>query len=662
LRVAGLGLYTLNGLLMSVTALLGGFAPAGVVTLALVLAVPVTATGLWFTDRANSRQAPHLHHRVRIRPLTLLWVLGVTALIYLLSGVSGLRNGEFAADVGLELLALQFVFIPVLLLAGTDFAEWSEVVSGRLSSLLERLGTYVPPAAVLLAAIGIFAYYTHGDGLQFGLNVSGAAEEMVPVAAIAVLVAIFGWTARRRRVSTRVPFWALVVGGLVAYGAFFGASVAGLGSTQPAAPSPGETRGLVTYEHPAEPVFSLRYPVEWKPAVLAGGVRFQGLDDGRLPVRFLVLHSGASGPALAGVLGSTAEVALGAPITTGEAEREGAWQRRSVDATLGGTALQGTAWSRQVGVDRWTLVGLAPALAGHAYDGLFGQVKGSWMPELPSSQTEDTTAGPAFLQYAVSVGVASAGLLLAGLLLLLRGTGERATAGLFLCLSGIFLAAGANGAGQLLQLLQAPSRLSIAMPNLIFGWAVGALLLVAFAALRGRLGTLVPVFRLVLILGLGFAGLEFLYEGVFGVALQAGARFSLLQGIVLLLAMLWDVLMSGESVTNGGGRQIPRHSRVLIYLGYTMMVATTVLFLSSLQVLGGGPAVSQFESDTWPQLGIAVLGPPLLLTFFLVNLVAWRRHAKPGPTDPLGAVDRSVLEGGERETRGGSAPDRRPAR
>ncbi|MGH7920052.1 MAG: hypothetical protein ACREQM_08920 [Candidatus Dormibacteraceae bacterium] len=156
----------------------------------------------------------------------------------------------------------------------------------------------------------------------------------------------------------------------------------------------------------------------------------------------------------------------------------------------------------------------------------------------------------------------------------------------------------------------------------------------------------VPVLRLLFVLLLGFACLQVLYEGVFGTALSVSERFSLIQGVVLVAAMLWDVLMSGESFTNTGGFAVPRHSRVLIYLGYTMMVVTTVLFLSSLRVQGGGGAGQQFESDTWPQMGIGALGPPLLLTFFFVNLSAWRRSRPMGRADGLDQVDRAVLDEG----------------
>ena len=60
-----------------------------------------------------------------------------------------------------------------------------------------------------------------------------------------------------------------------------------------------------------------------------------------------------------------------------------------------------------------------------------------------------------------------------------------------------------------------------------------------------------------------------------------GARFTLAQALIILLALLWDLATSGESVTNGHGRTFPRSARVLMYCGYVVLIATVVLFLAS---------------------------------------------------------------------------------
>jgi hypothetical protein len=240
-------------------------------------------------------------------------------------------------------------------------------------------------------------------------------------------------------------------------------------------------------------------------------------------------------------------------------------------------------------------------------------------------------------------GAAVSVLLGAGLALLLAGRDEAATAGLFLTLAGLFAGFGPLIEPPLAHLIGADQLEAVAPFNVDVAGAYAALCVVVLTSIVPGWGLPVPMLRLILVLTLGFAGLHLLYDGVFGTALGASQRFTLVQGVVLVAAMLWDVLMSGESFTNTGGPAVPRHTRVLIYLGYTLLVVTTVLFLSSVQVQGGGSAGQQFESDQWPQLGIAALGPPLLITFFLVNLRAWRRSRPLPRRDALDQVDRSIL-------------------
>jgi hypothetical protein len=55
---------------------------------------------------------------------------------------------------------------------------------------------------------------------------------------------------------------------------------------------------------------------------------------------------------------------------------------------------------------------------------------------------------------------------------------------------------------------------------------------------------------------------------------------------------------------------------------FLVLVATAVLFLNTVS----GAESSEFESDSWPQLGIELMGLPLLVTFFFVNAGTWLRR------------------------------------
>jgi hypothetical protein len=97
------------------------------------------------------------------------------------------------------------------------------------------------------------------------------------------------------------------------------------------------------------------------------------------------------------------------------------------------------------------------------------------------------------------------------------------------------------------------------------------------------------------------------------------------QGILLVLALLWDLGTSGEHVTNVNGERFPRYVRVLLYVGYTILVSTILLYYTSLikdGVIGEIP--STFRQDLFSYDGLVVLGLPWFLAVFVLNLSRWQ--------------------------------------
>lgn len=167
--------------------------------------------------------------------------------------------------------------------------------------------------------------------------------------------------------------------------------------------------------------------------------------------------------------------------------------------------------------------------------------------------------------------------------------------------------------------------------------AVRALVALVVLAIRGRMTReRVPLLRLMLVLLLGLLGLRVLDTYVLGTAISSGEGHPAIEGLALVAALLREMTTSGENVTNRGGRHLPRHSRVLLYLGYLTLVATSVLFTSALE--GEGAEGQAFQSDLAAQFGIAAMGVPLLLTFFFVNLGAWGRRGQSRRDDDDGGV------------------------
>lgn len=620
-------------------------------TLLLVGTVWTMAIALWAVDRFHyHRSLPSRHHRARLKVSTFLFFLVVTATLYLLGALGGARSGNFGAFIALQLAAIQFVLIPMLYLAGTDFAEWSEVVAGRIGTVGAVVGPRVLGLLVAVASVLILVERVSFYHITFS-NLKAVGFLMAPALISLLLMAGFGWVAVRRGASTRVPFWSLVVACLVGYCALLGGAF--LTTLMPAPAKAEKPPDYVTYSHPEKPAFTLEYRNGWKVRSVEqqGGepaTFFEGIDPSGLPVRVVVLAVDGAQAGGTSLLSSRGAAVLGGPVqVVGETVRQGQWDVQDFTLHAEGTDYQGAAWTRGEGNQRWLVAGVAPLIAGGEYQPVFERMLESWQPRAQ----EAPAGGSGEQQHAASAGEQSGGegsvntfpyvytlapflwlpVLLVAALLIWRG-GMAATGGLFIASAGIFhLFYGLNYLFALFIGHPMPRYVFPAtMQGVTGAIALLALLYVLFLLVTRRMGRAGPPLRLVLVLLLGLVGLRILYDVVFAQALSA-SRLSLAQALVLLLALMWDVAMSGEHLTNQHGRHVPRHSRVLMYFGYTILVATAVLFFSSLR----GGAHSAFESDMWPQLGILLMGLPLLLTFFIVNVGAWLRRQERVRSDQV---------------------------
>ena len=94
--------------------------------------------------------------------------------------------------------------------------------------------------------------------------------------------------------------------------------------------------------------------------------------------------------------------------------------------------------------------------------------------------------------------------------------------------------------------------------------------------------------------------------------------------IILVAALLWDLAVSGEAITNVEGRVFPRDTRVLAFVGYILLVAAAVLMFASLHSESGKLLESSFDAESWVKQGILFLGVPLVLTLGIAGLHRWR--------------------------------------
>lgn len=141
---------------------------------------------------------------------------------------------------------------------------------------------------------------------------------------------------------------------------------------------------------------------------------------------------------------------------------------------------------------------------------------------------------------------------------------------------------------------------------------------VLFALARYRLRPRgAQLMRLLVVLLLGLQALNWLSD-----LFHASSDLELapLQALVMLAGLLWDVITSGESVTNVRGRRVPHHSRVLVYFGYEVFAATAIVWFYA-----STAARTMRDTDFWVAGGIQMLGAPLLIVFFSLGLTSWLR-------------------------------------
>jgi hypothetical protein len=132
-------------------------------------------------------------------------------------------------------------------------------------------------------------------------------------------------------------------------------------------------------------------------------------------------------------------------------------------------------------------------------------------------------------------------------------------------------------------------------------------------------------------------GMSVLYDH----ALSAG-RVALWAAIILLLALGWDVVMSGESMTNRSSSHLPRPSRVLAFMGYVLLVAGAVLFFSGQREIATGQAGEPFfEPEATTQNGLFRFAFPLAVLLLLLRWHSRSAETTRSETSPDPAVAHS---------------------
>lgn len=149
--------------------------------------------------------------------------------------------------------------------------------------------------------------------------------------------------------------------------------------------------------------------------------------------------------------------------------------------------------------------------------------------------------------------------------------------------------------------------------------APATLIVLVWLLVRGRLNAAsAPLLGQLFILNAGLLLLNVLYA-YFAFGGSRVAQLGVVQAILLLVAFAWDLLFSGGS-TNTDGARFPRYVRLLVHLGYTLLVTVGAVLFSSGVYDEAGALFSHDVTDAAARYGLLVLGTSLLLANFVLHL------------------------------------------
>ena len=643
------------------------WAPAHFAVMAALVGLAALGLGTWVLDLLNRRRGAERlahHHRLRLPTagLTLLLLTAVFAGTWV-ADQHAHAPLLFSESIYNHLYTLTDFLVPMLLLTAVDFTDVGYAGSEVVTRLAGRVRPpYVTAAAAAVAAILIMAWLLEINPrhpFPFAFYWQGDLEQLAYGG-----LALVGGVLLVRRAGPAlggggVPYVAIAVAAVLAYGVNYLALQLILPrvlDTKAGITSAGSV--LTAYNHTAAPVFSIRYPAPWEvkatePATEKdlGLYSFNGLQTGLAGVFYVVVVRDENSEPAAVAANGRSLVSLLKGDLKGDFVASGDWQQADYSTNQG--AVLGRIWVRQKAGYFWGLVGNGNSASFPIVAPTFQEMVQSWSPSLaPGGRSHSSESAASVIQrvtHWLSVGQAlfwlAVALAAAALLVgIPRWRWSGAPAALvFAYVFGILTfgphlralaTAGADSAHVKLG----------SFPHAFGTWAltwtvaIGTLLAVAYWAVRRRHD---PRWRrllgMLLLLELALVVVDLMYWG-YGREISANGQFPVLAALVIILALAWDVVMSGDSITNRHSVHFPRHTRVMLLMGYEMLVSTAVLFLSSLQVQATGGAVeSLFESDRYPQSGLIQLAIPVVLVLFLLQVGAGLAPRGGGAEEPAAA-------------------------
>lgn len=599
----------------------------------------------------------------------LLWQLAYYAALLATAGwMTSATNDFFQLTISVQLASLSGALIPFLFLAGSDFVELGELIGAGAASGIASLGSgdrtgargarmalarWLTVGAAVILSLYIVITYAPSTRTGLGRVALTYLGELALVAALALaLYALLRWGSAASWPTARLSSLTLLLVSLGYFGLLAIPSAMLVASS-----NAGKTvviSDYSVYRAPVElPAFSMPYPSGWTSQALhqPGGaisVVFDGFSQTFTGRYFVEIQPDPGADA------NTATAALNAYLTSAESSgqvtnasalsTDGEWQTAQFTARLSsGATLRSKAWARATNGYIWIAIGSTFPAYQDALFPVFETMTQGWRPDYSavapvSAESSDTAA--AKRAAALYLGLIPLVLSLIAGLWLVRRRGARSpmwnVAGVFVATFGLLT--GAQMTPLMLQVAGAPKAatwfLGLPVENLLQGVALATLGLCAYALIWRRMDTRwLEAIRLALALNVGLLFISLmsnLYDKAIA-ASQSSAHHSIswAEALIVLIALGWDLLMSGETFTNRDDKWLPRHNRLLLYLGYILLTATLVVFFSAQSYTYATSAhESFFESEPWPQMGLQTLGPAMVVTAFALGLATLLGRAR----------------------------------
>jgi hypothetical protein len=101
-----------------------------------------------------------------------------------------------------------------------------------------------------------------------------------------------------------------------------------------------------------------------------------------------------------------------------------------------------------------------------------------------------------------------------------------------------------------------------------------------------------------------------------------GGALSVGQALVVLAALAWDIVNSGEAITNKHSDAFPRLGRVAMFMGYVMSVALLVMVSTAAHLVNPvtGETMKGFDSEALVAVGLVLFGAPFVFVMAMLRM------------------------------------------